>query len=182
MSLSELKKRELFEYYSKNGFDQATGKIVDGLDICHKTFFNRYGTKAKSIEIAWQYWQKICRDRWDALMQHCNHSVEAMVVTLYHIRAMSREEPHYYRITRDQRLYLQRDSFFYSVMRSVLEQGKRCFHVQDNLNEETYIQFVLNNLFLIDVAEDKRPDVLRYVLLPALTERGMELFMETPFA
>ena len=74
MSLSELKKRELFEYYSKNGFDQATGKIVDGLDICHKTFFNRYGTKAKSIEIAWQYWQKICRDRWDALMQHCNPS------------------------------------------------------------------------------------------------------------
>lgn len=161
MSLSELKKRELFEYYSKNGFDQTTGKIVDGLDICHKTFFNRYGTKAKSIEIAWQYWQKICRDRWDALMQHCNHSVEAMVVTLYHIRAMSREEPHYYRITRDQRLYLQRDSFFYSVMRSVLDQGKRCFHVQDNLNVETYIQFVLNNLFLIDVAEDKRPDVLR---------------------
>ena len=76
----------------------------------------------------------------------------------------------------------QRDSFFYSVMRSVLDQGKRCFHVQDNLNVETYIQFVLNNLFLIDVEEDKRPDVLRYVLLPALTERGMELFMETPFA
>ena len=55
MSLSDAKIRELFEYYSENGFQQPTEKIVAKLNICHKTFFNRYGNKANSIEIAWQY-------------------------------------------------------------------------------------------------------------------------------
>lgn len=182
MSLSDAKIKELFEYYSENGFQQPTEKIVSKLNICHKTFFNRYGSKANSIEIAWQYWQILCRKKWLELMDLCNHSVEALAVTLYHIRAMSHEEPHYYGFTRDHRRYLDRDSFFYSSLRSVLEQGKQCFHIQEELNEESYIRFLLNNLFLIDVEEDRRPDILRYILFPALTERGMELFMETPFA
>lgn len=182
MALSENKKRELFEYYSQNGFRQPMDKIADSLRICHKTFFNRYGNKAKSVEIAWQYWQGVCQKKWIALMQHCNHSVEALTVTVFHFRSMSREEPHYYELTRDRRLYLGTDSFFYTALKTVLERGKQCFHIHENLNEETYIQFLLNNLFQIDVEEERRPDVLRYVLLPALTERGMELFMETPFA
>jgi hypothetical protein len=182
MSLSDAKIRDLFEYYSENGFQQPTEKIVAKLGICHKTFFNRYGNKANSIEIAWQYWQSQCRKKWVKLMNHCNHSVEALSVTLYHFRSMSHEEPYYYEFTRDNRRYLDRSSFFYSAMQTVLQRGKQCFHIQEELNEETYIRFLLNNLFLIDVEEDHRPDILRYILQPALTERGMELFMETPFA
>ena len=115
-------------------------------------------------------------------MEHCNHSVEALTVTLYHIRAMSHEQPHYYEFTRENRKYLDHSSFFFTSIRQVLEKGKQFFHIQENLNVETYATFLLNNLFLIDTEEDKRPDVLRYVLQPALTERGMELFLETPFA
>lgn len=182
MSLSDNKKKELFEYYSENGFHQPAEKITGSLHICHKTFFNRYGNKANSIEIAWQYWQELCRKKWIDLMDHCNHSVEALTVTLYNFRAMSREEPHYYAFTRDNRKYLDQNSFFFSAVRLVLEKGKQFFHIQEDLNIETYVTFLLNNLFLIDTEEDKRPDVLRYVLQPALTERGMELFLETPFA
>lgn len=182
MALSDNKKKDLFEYYSKNGFQHPMDKITESLRICHKTFFNRYGNKANSVEIAWQYWQNVCREKWMALVQNCNHSVEALVVTLFHIRSMSHEELHYYEYTRDKRRYLDQNSFFYSALRTVLERGKQCFHIHENLNEETYIRFLLNNLFLIDVEEERRPDVMRYVLLPALTERGMELFMETPFA
>ena len=182
MSLSDVKKKELFIYYSQNGFQQPMDQITSSLRICHKTFFNRYGTKANSVEIAWQYWQQVCREKWLTLMQHCNHSVEALAVTLFHFRSMSREEPHYYEFTRDKRRYLDRNSFFYSALQSVLERGKQCFHIHEKLNEETYIQFLLNNLFLIDVEEEHRPDVLRFVLMPALTERGLELFLETPFA
>jgi hypothetical protein len=182
MALSDNKKRELYEYYSQNGFRQPMDKIAESLEICHKTFFNRYGNKAKSVEIAWEYWQGICKKKWITLMQHCNHSVEALTVTVYHFRSMNREDPHFYELTRDKRLYLDANSFFYTALKAVLERGKQCFHIHEKLNEETYIQFLLNNLFQIDVEEERRPDVLRYVLLPALTERGMELFMETPFA
>ena len=182
MSLSDSKKKELFEYYAENGFQQPTEKIASNLNICHKTFFNRYGNKTNSVEIAWRYWQQVCQEKWQALMQHCNHSVEALTMTLFSIARMKSEYPHYYIFTRDNRNYLEHSSFFYSVIHTVLEKGKQCFHVHENLNLDTYITFLLNNLFLIDVEEEKRPDVLRYVLLPALTERGLELFMETPFA
>ena len=63
MSLSDLKKQDLFDYYSENGFQNSTEQIVQKMHICHKTFFNRYGTKSHSIEIAWQFWQQLCRRR-----------------------------------------------------------------------------------------------------------------------
>ncbi len=182
MSLSNSKKKELFEYYSEYGFQNPTEKIVRKLDICHKTFFNRYGNKANSIEIAWQYWQDQSKKKWDTLMMHCNHSVEALTVTLYSIRASYREEPYFFEYTRQNRKYLDPNSFFYTAIRTVLERGQKCFHVHEELNMDTYIVFLLNNLFLIDVEADLRPIVLKYVLSPALTERGMELFMETPFS
>jgi len=37
-------------------------------------------------------------------------------------------------------------------------------------------------LFLIDTDKDQKNQVMRYLLNPALTERGMDLFLETPFA
>ena len=60
--------------------------------------------------------------------------------------------------------------------------GKKCFHIHEHLNNQTYITFVLNNMFLIDSEHYNKSEVLKYVLLPALTERGVELFNETPFA
>jgi hypothetical protein len=182
MSLSEYKKRELYEYYSEYGFQQPTDDIADKLRICHKTFFNRYGNKANSIELAWQYWQELCRKKWLELMQHCNHSIEALTMTLFFIHEKSKNDPHYYTLTRDSHKYLLPNSFFNSSIQIILLRGKQCFHIHEDLNLDTYIPFLLNNLFLIEVTEEKHPEVLRYILTPALTERGMELFLETPFA
>ena len=152
------------------------------LEICHKTFFNRYGSKAKSMEIAWQYWQKECRKKWLDLMHHCNHSIEALTMTLFFIHEMSKNDPYFYALTRESRKYLQPDSFFYASLQTILQRGKQCFHIHEDLDLDIYIPFLLNNLFLIDVEEDKQAEVLRYILVPALTERGMELFLEVPFA
>lgn len=182
MSLSESKVKALYEYYSENGFQQPTDLIANKLNICHKTFFNRYGNKAKSMEIAWQYWQEQCQKKWRELMQHCNHSVEALTMTLYNFQESKRTEPHYYEFTRANRKYLLTDSFFYSSIMTILQRGKQCFHINDDLNLDSYVQYLLNNLFLIDVEEDQRSEVMHFVLAPALTERGMELFLETPFA
>ena len=181
MSLSDAKKKDLFDYYSQNGFQQPTEKIANQLNICHKTFFNRYGNKLNSIEIAWQYWQNVCREKWHTLMAHCNHSIEALVMTLYSIYDTRFDEPHYYKLTQTHRKYLDPNSFFYSAIRTILDKGKKCFHIQENLNTETYITFLLNNVFLIDIEEEKRPEIIKFIIFPALTERGLELFMETPF-
>ena len=180
MPLSNLKKQELFNYYSENGFQNSTEQIVKRMHICHKTFFNRYGTKSNSIEIAWQYWQQLCRQKWENMVVHCNHSIEMLIITLLNMGRSRCEEPHFFKYTRESRKYLDKDSFFYATLYSILEKGKQCFHINEMLNNEAYVTFLLNNLFLTEVGHDQYPDVLRFVLTPALTERGMDLFNEMP--
>ncbi len=181
MALNNRKKKELYEFYSEHGFHHSTDTIVDQLNICHKTFFNRYGSKSNSMEIAWLYWQETCKKKWEGLIAKCNHSVEELTMTLYHIDQFRFEEPHYYEYTRSGRKYLDSDSFFYKSIHEILERGKQCFHIEKNLNIPLYTTFVLNNLFLIDIEYENRPHIIQYILRPALTERGMELLMETPF-
>lgn len=182
MSLSTKKKQEIFDYYSENGFHHSTEQIVKELKICHKTFFNRYGTKSNSVEIAWNYWQAQCKEKWSHILENCNHCVEELLIILYHMYKTREFETYYYELTRDNRKYLDTNSYFFSIVRTILEKGKKCFHVQENLNVEAYTTFLLNNMFLIETEKDKRKDTLKFVLNPALTERGMELFLETPFA
>lgn len=180
MSLPDKKQKAIFEYYSENGFNHSTEEIVQELDICHKTFFNRYGSKANSINIAWKYWQTVCLAKWSALMEHCNHSVEELAMTLFSIEQTQNTEPHYYNYTRESRKYLEQDSFFYKALNTILEKGKQCLHIHTHLDLDLYIAFLLNNIFLINTEQDKKSDVLRYILHPALTERGMELYNELP--
>lgn len=180
MSLSDNKKQELFNYYSENGFQNSTEEIVRKMHICHKTFFNRYGNKSHSVEIAWQYWQQMCQRKWEQMAGHCNHSIEMLIMTLYNMGRSRCEEPHFFKYTRDSRKFLEKDSFFYSTLNSILDEGKQCFHINEMLNNDVYVTFLLNNLFLMDVNRDQYPDMLRYVLTPALTERGMDLFNEMP--
>ncbi len=182
MSLSTKKKQEIYNYYSENGFCHSTEQIVKDLNICHKTFFNRYGTKSNSIEIAWNYWQDLCKEKWTRILENCNHCVEELLMVLYHMYKTREFETYYYELTRNSRKYLDTSSYFYSIVYSILEKGKKCFHIKENLNTDAYTPFVLNNMFLIDFEKDKRQDVLKFILNPALTERGMELFLETPFA
>lgn len=182
MSLSTRKKQELFEFYSKNGFQHSTEQIVKELNICHKTFFNRYGTKANSVEIAWKHWQSRCKEKWLQILENCNHSIEELIMTMYSIVQTKQEEPHYYEYTRETRKYLNSDSIFYELIQTALEKGKRCFHINNNLDLDIYTPYLLNNLFLIDIEHDNRPQIMRFILHPALTERGMDLLLETPFA
>ena len=182
MALSDSKKKDLFDYYLENGFNHSTEEIVSGMHICHKTFFNRYGSKVNSIEIAWNYWQQKCAEKWNSIMANCNHSIEELTMTLYYIYKIRFEYPHYYEYTRNQRNYLKTDAFFYLAIQKVLEKGKQCYHIHEHLNSQSYVIFLLNNMFLIDSEHYDKSEVLKYVLQPALTERGMELFQETPFA
>lgn len=180
MPLPNKKQKAIFRYYSENGFNHSTEEIVQELEICHKTFFNRYGSKVNSIDIAWNYWQTVCLDKWSTLMEHCNHSVEELVMTLFSIEQARNADPHFYDYTRQSRKYLEQNSFFYKALHTILEKGKQCFHIHEHLNLDIYIAFLLNNIFLIDTEQDKKPEVLRYILIPALTERGMELYHELP--
>ena len=105
MSLSIKKKQEIYDYYSENGFQHSTEQIVKKLNICHKTFFNRYGSKSNSIEIAWNYWQDLCREKWTRILENCNHCIEELLIIIYNIYKTKEQNVHYYEFTRDSRKY-----------------------------------------------------------------------------
>lgn len=102
-------------------------------------------------------------------------------MTMYNILQIQNEEPHYYEYTYKSKKYLETDSIFYELIRSALEKGKRCFHIVSDLDLDIYTPYLLKNLFMIDNQNDDRPQIMRFILHPALTERGMDLYMETPF-
>ncbi len=181
MTLSGQKTAILYDFYRENGFSNSIDTIAATLNISKKTFFNRYGSKYNSIVMAFGHWFSILEGRWLEIQGHCNNAVEELVMFMYATKKTMVEERHYYDLILKERCFLKNKAFFKDTLITILGKGKQKFYVHDSLDMDMYSDFLLNNLFLIDVEEDKRPEMLRYVLSAALTERGMEILSETPF-
>lgn len=181
MSLSEQKKIALYHFYLRNGFDNSVHNIANGLNISDKTFFNRYVDKDNSVKIAYDYWQKICKKRWEDIKKHCNNEIEELLMLIFTIDKTRSTEPIFYYYTRDNRIFLNKNSFIFSEIFGTLLNGTQKFYVRENLSLELFTTFVLNNVFLIEVDLENRADVLKFILHAALTERGVEILNETPF-
>ena len=181
MTLSEQKTSDLYYYYLENGFKNSVISIVNSLGISNKTFFNRYGNKNNSIRLAFKYWFKVLENRWFEIQKHCNNAIEELVMFMYTTKKTMTDEHYYYGFIQQDRKFLEDETFFKNTLISILDKGKQKFYIHDTLDVDTYSDFLLNNLFLIDVDEEKRPEMLKYVLYAALTERGMEILDETPF-
>lgn len=181
MSLSEQKKIALYHFYLKNGFDNSIHVIANGLNISDKTFFNRYIDKENSVKIAFDYWQEICKKRWEDIKKHCNNEIEELLMFLFTIDKTRSTEPTFYNYTRNNKKFLDKHSFIFSEIFNTLLNGTRKFYIREKLNLELFTSFVLNNIFLIEVDLDNRAEVLKFILHAALTERGFEILNETPF-
>lgn len=182
MGITEKKKKELYNFYLENGFNHSVSTISKALSISDKTFFNRYVNKSSSVEIAWDYWQELIARKWTEVRLNCNNAIEELVVFLYVIKQSKAEETHYYYYSLKNSKFLHNDSFFKKTIKSIILRCKQKFYVHEHLNSDIFTDFLLNNIFFIDAEIDKRPEFLEYVLSAALTERGRELFKETPFA
>lgn len=182
MSLSEQKKSELYEYYLQNGVNHPVAVIVNALGITHKTFFNRYKSKEASVEICWQYWQELCERMWHNTKNYCNNEIEEMIMLVIFIDKLRDTDKVFFDFTTDKRKFLDTDSFFFRTISDTLIRGLKRFYIQESLNIELYTTYLLDNLFLIDPELEQRPVFLSYLLHAAFTERGIEIFEETPFA
>ena len=173
--LNQQKTFDIFHYYLKNGFDHTTDEIVAAMGISRKTFFNRYEGKAQSVEIARQYWHTCIQERFREECLECNHPVEELLLFVWEMRNIRETEGTLFQYELEHNLFTDDDSPFMSILDTVIQKGIRNYHFQENINIPLYSSFFLHNICGYEGWDNNMEQIIRYLLLPLLTERGMEL-------
>lgn len=180
--LNQQKTYDIFHYYLKNGFDHTTDEIVAGMGISRKTFFNRYEGKAQSVEIARQYWHTVIQERFRERSLECNHPVEELLLFVWEMRNIRNTEATFFHYELEHNLFADDDSPFMSILDTLIQKGIRQYHFQEDINIPLYSTFFLHNICVEVNLGLNQEQIIRYLLLPLLTERGMELLNDVDMA
>ena len=180
--LNQQKTFDIFHYYLKNGFDHTTDEIVAAMGISRKTFFNRYEGKAQSVEIARQFWHTCIQDRIREKSLECNHPVEELLLFIWEMRNIRKTEGTFFQYALQHKLFTSDDSPFMSILSTLIQKGIRQYHFQEDINIPLYSTFFLHNVCVEEDLGLNQDQVIRYLLLPLLTERGMELLNDVDMA
>lgn len=178
MALAKSKTNTLFQYYLQNGFDHTVDEIAIALGVTHKTFFNRYGSKANSIQAARKYWHDLISERFRTKMLQCNHSVEELLFFVLEIQLIRKNEMVFFQFENEVRYFITDETPLKDILESILQKGIRHYHFEESIDRDSYIPFLIQNLCdYLPIAENK-VQTIKYLLLPLLTERGQELLEE----
>ncbi len=178
MTTSEDKIKVLYEYYLLHGFKHSVDVVAKELGISHMTFFNRYGSKENAIGMAHDYWYQTILKRFQEKQSQCNHPVEEILFFVGEIMNMNCLENVYLQYEREHITALSPGLPYVSVLHSIIETGIQKYQFKEDLDIETYIRFFLYNVSNRPLMHEKRETVVRYLLMPLLNERGMDLLSE----
>ncbi len=173
--LNPQKLEDIFQYYLENGFEHTTDEIVASMGVSRKTFFNRYVSKLQSVEMANAYWFSRVQERFREKILECNHPVEELLMYIWEIHYIRENEQVFFQHGRDMNLFVTEEAPFMSMLASIIQKGIRCYHFQEDINVELYSVYLLQNLSHYTFQNEDRVQIIRYMLLPLLTERGLEL-------
>lgn len=178
VSLKELKIKELYDFYLQNGFDHTVEEIAKRLKIERKTFYNRYQSREESIEMVLNYEHRRLNDNFKERFIHCNHPVEELIILIWCLQEYYRERRIFFMYDVERGRFSSEYAPFRDVFKSIVEKGKQCYHVQENVDLSLYIDFFFSNIQRYITSEPKQTGLVRYTLLPLLNERGLELLDE----
>ena len=63
-------------------------------------------------------------------------------------------------------------------MVSIIRKGLRSYHIREDIDATAYSNFFYANMSMYVLSGHTQSAILRYVLMPLLNERGMELLEE----
>lgn len=178
ISRKDEKVEDLYTFYLCHGFDHTIEEISVGMGIGRKTFYNRYVSKENSIQQALQISHRQFVERYAEQRLHCNHSVEELVLFVWEFQRFSQQEKVYFQYDMENRLFCSTDAPFKNIFGSVVQKGLRCYHINEDVDLETYADFFFVTLSYYALDDRLSGDVLQYVLCPLLNERGQELLGE----
>lgn len=178
ITLKELKIKELYEFYLQYGFDHTVGDIAHMMKIERKTFYNRYQGKEQSIEMVLGYEHRRLNDIFKDRFMHCNHSVEQLVILIWCLQEYYRERRIFFLYDAERGHFSSDYAPFKDVFQSIVDKGRQCYHIQEDVDLSVYIDFFFSNIQRYIMQEQKQTGLIRYTLLPLLNERGLELLDE----
>lgn len=157
------------------GFDHSVEEIAAKMGIAKKTFFNRYHSKENSAKLSFDLWMRNIAGRVRARQAACNNVVEALVVFMAEMQVIAAEETSYYTFAAERNLMMDVKAPFAKIVMEALQTGKQHYQIWESLNITTYTTFFLFNVFHYVIDKKLDGDMIRYLLMPAMNERGMEL-------
>ncbi|MBO7491292.1 MAG: hypothetical protein J6T59_02510 [Bacteroidales bacterium] len=166
---------EIYQYYMSNGFDHSVEEIAARMGIAKKTFFNRYHSKENSAKLSFDLWMRNLAGRIRERQAACNNVVEALVVFVVEMQAVAVEEASYYTFAAKHNIMMDVKTPFAKIVMEVLQTGKQHYQILETLNIATYTTFFLFNVFHYVIDKKLDGDLIRYLLTPAMNERGKEL-------
>ena len=182
MTLTKQKIEQLADYYLKHGFNHTTDEIVEGLGISHKTFFNRYETKDKSVELVMDNWFETIRKRFVSKAQDCNHAVEELLQFLYEIHYIDLNEHFFFKHILNHNLFISENAPFLGILRNILHHGISHYQFKEDFNVELYSVFMMNNITHYIYKHEDSGDIVNFLLSPILSTRGKTLLEEMDLA
>lgn len=178
MSRKEEKVKDLYTFYLNYGFDHTIEEISDWMHIRRKTFYNRYISKENSIQQALQISHQQFVERFTEQRLHCNHSVEELVLFVWEFQRFAQQENVYFQYDMENRLFCSAEAPFKSIFESVVRKGLRCYHIKEDVDMETYVDYFFVTLSYYTLGGKLSGNILQYILCPLLNERGLELLGE----
>jgi len=169
---------DLYLLYKEHGFNLTIDEIAGLLKIGRKTFYNRYVNKETSILTTLQYCHSQFVEYFNQQLLQCNHSVEELVLLMWEFREFAKENRPFFQYDWEKSLFFTDKTPFRSILESIIRRGLRTYQVREDINSIAYCNFFYANLSLYVIYGRSQPAILRYVLLPVLNERGLELLDE----
>lgn len=166
---------EIYQYYMSYGFDHPVEEIAARMGIAKKTFFNRYHSKENSAKLSFDLWMRNLALRVRERQSACNNVVEALVVFVMEMQTIAVEEASFYVFAAEHNIMMDVKTPFAKIVMEALQTGKQHYQILETLNITTYTTFFLFNVFHYVIDKKLDGDLIRYLLTPAMNERGMEL-------
>ncbi len=174
-SLYQKKIEQLYHYYMAHGFDHSVEMIAEGMGISTKTFFNRYHSKEYSLKLTFDLWMKILAKRIRERLADCNNAVEKLVLFMTEVEAIAAEKTPYYQFAVEHHLMTDVKAPFSKIVIEILQEGKQHYQVWESLDSASFSDFFLFNVFNYVIDRKFDGNLIRYLLVPAMNDRGEEL-------
>ncbi len=178
LSRREEKIFDLYQFYLRYGFDHTIDQISNLMGIGRKTFYNRYKNRENSIRMALRFAHQQFVQQYEEKEVYCNHSVEELVLFVYEFQRFAKSNNYYFLYDREHGLFTTDAAPFKSLLESIIEKGRRFYHINESVDLETFFLFFFFSLSNYVIYAQKQAVLLRYILAPLLNERGLELLDE----
>ncbi|MDR2979215.1 MAG: hypothetical protein LBV02_02055 [Bacteroidales bacterium] len=174
-SAKKKKQQELLDFFQRYGFDHSINDIANGLNITHRTIFNRYKSVHNIEKEVLEIWKIDLKRRLNAKFEFCNHAIEKLLFVVIELkRCHHKEEEFFRRVFQTPPCNL---FFLEKIIHQIIFSDFKKGYFNEFTDRQSYIPFYIHNIIYF-ITENHSVDVVIYALHPILSERGYELLCD----